>query len=129
MGKFYVELALCACLLPGCTSGQSGRQDTPDAPLPVTQATVPVPPVVAEAPLRVIVTFVNAWDFQSEDVLQMLKKQSQSRQVTYVSALRGNTHIYLIEPTRGQSESQVLQRLQNAPFIRSAEIDRIARAS
>lgn len=120
---------LCVLLFTACSSTISATQNALDksSSAPRTQS----PPIPAEerAALRVIVTFNNAVDFRSETFVQMLKIHTQSRQVTYVSSIYGNTHIYLIHPAEGQNELQVLTLLQSMPIVRSADIDRIARAS
>jgi hypothetical protein len=86
-------------------------------------------PAEERGALRVIVTFKSAVDYRSDNFLRMLKSNTQTRQVTYVSSVYGNTHVYLIHAAEGQNALQVLQLLQNMPIIRSADIDRIARAS
>jgi hypothetical protein len=116
-------------LFTACASTISAPQSDQEKPSSAPLTKVSPSPAEERGALRVIVTFKSAVDYRSDNFLRMLKSNTQTRQVTYVSSVYGNTHVYLIHAAEGQNALQVLQLLQNMPIIRSADIDRIARAS
>ncbi len=114
---------VCCLLVPLAGCGQPAPPQ-PDPPAAAPQGGASQP---HGQPIRVIVKFSQAVQYQSDAFLQDLQERIKAR-VSYVSSVSPDTHVYQLEPQPGQSAAQTLQSLGALPFVQRVEIDARVRA-
>lgn len=95
-------------------------------PAQPVQQPLPVPAASEPRPLRVIVQFKGAVDYNSERLLKDLSRQAQAP-VRYIASVSQDTHVYAIQLHPDQGSQSVLKSLSALPGVARVEEDGVVK--
>ena len=117
---FFATFSISACTTTNTLASANTPQPNGPAPIAIRSS-------YGQA-FRVIVKFRREVPYRDAAFLQDMSRQIHGR-IAYSSSVSLDTHVYEVEPQRGQIQADVLLSLSKIPSVLSVETDAVVRPS